>query len=262
MILTVRDVEAHYGATKALHDVSCEVPDGTMVAMIGANGAGKSTLLKCVAGLHRPSQGRIELGTKNIAGLPAHAVARAGVCLVPAGRQLFTDLTVLENLRVGLHGTSAGTAATASARMDRIFDLFPILRDFAPRRAGLLSGGQQQMLAIGRALVREPSVLLLDEPSLGIAPLLVTQILNVLRQLTNDGVTILLAEQNAAAALQAADYGVVMENGTITRADTASALLSDEEVSRHYLGTAVDPVEIGHPRQLPEGLREPLIRQA
>ena len=253
MKLAVRDIEARYGATRALHDVSCEVPDGTMVAMIGANGAGKTTLLHCIAGLHRPTTGTVELGTDDITGLPAHRVARHGLCLVPAGRQLFTELTVLENLRVGLRGAGAH-----DPRLDRAFTLFPVLEEFGGRRAGLLSGGQQQMLAIGRALVREPSVLLLDEPSLGLAPLLVAQILDVLRQLVDDGVTILLAEQNAAAALDIADLGVVVENGTITRADTAAALRNDEEVSRHYLGTAVDPVDVGHERTLPTGIREPL----
>ncbi|QYN22022.1 ABC transporter ATP-binding protein [Amycolatopsis sp. DSM 110486] len=257
MNLTVRGLDARYGSTRVLHEVSCEVPDGTMVAMIGANGAGKTTLLKCLAGLHRPSAGEVTLGGEPVAGLPAHEVARRGVCLVPAGRQLFGDLTVAENLQVGLHGTGVrGTAATE--RLERVYSLFPILREFATRQSGLLSGGQQQMLAIARALVREPKVLLLDEPSLGIAPLLVTEILGVLQQLARDGVTILLAEQNAAAALGIADHGVVMENGTITRTDTAAALLADEDVSRHYLGTARDAVAVGHARALPAGLREPL----
>jgi len=258
MKLTVRGLDARYGSTRVLHDVSCDVPDGSMVAMIGANGAGKTTLLKCIAGLHRPSKGDITLGDEPVAGLAAHHVARRGACLVPAGRQLFGDLTVAENLHVGLHGTGVRGTTAVTARLERVYDLFPILRDFATRQAGLLSGGQQQMLAIARALVREPKVLLLDEPSLGIAPLLVTEILGVLQQLVRDGVTILLAEQNAAAALAIADRGVVMENGTITRTDTAEALLADDDVSRHYLGTAADPVEIGHERALPAGLREPL----
>ncbi|QRP49479.1 ABC transporter ATP-binding protein [Amycolatopsis sp. FDAARGOS 1241] len=252
MNLTVRGLDARYGSTRVLHDVSCEVPDGTMVAMIGANGAGKTTLLKCIAGLHRPAKGEITLGGSPVTGLAAHHVARRRVCLVPAGRQLFGDLTVAENLRVGLGSRGE------SGRLERVYALFPVLREFADRQSGLLSGGQQQMLAIARALVREPEVLLLDEPSLGIAPLLVTEILGVLRQLARDGVTILLAEQNAAAALAIADHGVVMENGTITRTDTAAALLADEDVSRHYLGTSADPVSVGHARALPAGLREPL----
>jgi branched-chain amino acid transport system ATP-binding protein len=259
MKLTVTGLHARYGSTRVLHDVSCEVPDGNMVAMIGANGAGKTTMLKCIAGLHRPAGGEITLGEEPVAGLAAHHIARRGVCLVPAGRQLFSDLTVEENLHVGLHGTGVrGTSATA-ARLNRVYDLFPVLHDFAARQAGLLSGGQQQMLAIARALVREPKALLLDEPSLGLAPLLVTEILGVLQDLARSGVTILLAEQNAAAALAIANLGVVMENGRITRADTAAALLADDDVSRHYLGTASDPVEIGHQRALPTGLREPLL---
>ncbi|MGW4485100.1 ABC transporter ATP-binding protein [Amycolatopsis sp. NPDC004368] len=259
MKLTVRGLSARYGSTRVLHDVSCEVPDGSMVAMIGANGAGKTTLLKCVAGLHRPVAGEITLGDVPVAGLAAHQVARRGVCLVPAGRQLFGDLTVAENLQVGLHGTGVRGSAAVAGRLARVYDLFPILREFAGRQSGLLSGGQQQMLAIARALVREPEVLLLDEPSLGIAPLLVTEILGVLQQLARDGVTILLAEQNAAAALAIADHGVVMENGTLTRADTAAALLADEDVSRHYLGTSAGPVDVGKVRALPKGLREPLL---
>ncbi|WP_326566190.1 ABC transporter ATP-binding protein [Amycolatopsis rhabdoformis] len=258
MNLTVRGLDARYGSTRVLHDVSCEVPDGTMVAMIGANGAGKTTLLKCIAGLHRPDRGEVTLGGTPVAGLAAHQVARRGLCLVPAGRQLFGELTVEENLLVGLHGTGVHGAAVAR-RLDAAYALFPILREFAGRQSGLMSGGQQQMLAIARALVREPEVLLLDEPSLGIAPLLVTEILGVLRRLASEGVTILLAEQNAAAALAIADYGVVMENGTITRTDTAAALLADEDVSRHYLGTSADPVAVGSVRALPAGLREPLV---
>jgi branched-chain amino acid transport system ATP-binding protein len=254
MTLAITGLHASHGATKALRDVSLQVDPGQVVALVGANGAGKTTLLQCVAGLHRPEQGRVVLGDVDLSGLPAHAVVHHGLCLVPAGRQLFSDLTVAENLRVGLHGLRLSDA-DAAARLDKVHELFPDLRDFADRRAGLLSGGQQQMLAIGRALVRAPAVLLLDEPSLGLAPMLVTRILRVVATLADDGVAVLLAEQNAAAALQVADRGVVLENGLVTRADTATALLADEDVSRHYLGT-VDERSDGQRvvRELPRGL--------
>lgn len=254
MTLAVTGLHATHGATKALRDVSIQVDPGQVLALVGANGAGKTTLLQCIAGLHRPERGRIVLGDADLSVLPAHAVVQHGLCLVPAGRQVFSDLTVTENLRVGLHGLRLSGAA-ATNRIDKAHELFPDLRALADRKAGLLSGGQQQMLAVGRALMRAPKVLLLDEPSLGLAPMLVTQILRTVAALAEDGVAVLLAEQNAAAALQVADQGVVLENGQVTRSDTASALLADEDVSRHYLGT-VDERSEGERsvRELPSGL--------
>ncbi|GAB2962125.1 ABC transporter ATP-binding protein [Amycolatopsis acidiphila] len=254
MTLSISGLHASHGATRALRDVSLHVESGRILALVGANGAGKSTLLHCVAGLHRPDQGQVSLHGKDVTGLPVHQVAQRKLCLVPAGRQLFSDLSVADNLRVGLHGLKlSGTAERA--RVDRVHKLFPILREFTGRKAGLLSGGQQQMLAIGRALVREPAVLLLDEPSLGLAPMLVTQILRTVAGLAADGVAILLAEQNAAAALQVADHGAVLENGRVTRADTATALLADEDISRHYLGKAAAESAPDAPvRRLPAGL--------
>jgi branched-chain amino acid transport system ATP-binding protein len=256
MTLTITGLHASHGATRALRDVSLGVEAGQVLALVGANGAGKTTLLHCIAGLHQPDRGRIKLHDGEITGLPAHVVARRGLCLVPAGRQLFADLSVADNLRVGLHGLGL-TGTAEAARTDRVYELFPILREFTDRKAGLLSGGQQQMLAIGRALVREPEVLLLDEPSLGLAPMLVSQILRTVSGLAADGVAILLAEQNAAAALQVADQGAVLENGRLTRLDTAAALLGDEDVSRHYLGnaSAEDEALPDRPeRRLPAGL--------
>lgn len=254
MTLAVTGLHATHGATKALRDVSIHVDPGQVLALVGANGAGKTTLLQCIAGLHRPERGRVMLGDVDLSALPTHTVVQHGLCLVPAGRQVFSDLTVTENLRVGLHGLRLSDAA-AAARIDEARKLFPDLRELADRKAGLLSGGQQQMLAVGRALVREPKVLLLDEPSLGLAPMLVTQILRTVAALAENGVAILLAEQNVAAALQVADQGVVLENGQVTRSDTATALLADEDVSRHYLGTVDERPENGRSvRELPRGL--------
>ena len=235
MILEADRLEVRYGATRALRDVSCHLDEGDVLALIGANGAGKSTLLRALAGLRTPRSGTIRLFGRDTTAKRAHEVARAGLCLVPEGRQLFTDLTVWENLQMGCYSAPRG-GQPPRAKLDRVFELFPILREFSGRRAGLLSGGQQQMVAIGRALMGDPRILLLDEPSLGLAPKYVSQILDVIGELADDGMTIVLAEQNAAAALRKADRGIVLSNGTITHSATARELLDDEDVSRHYLG--------------------------
>jgi branched-chain amino acid transport system ATP-binding protein len=253
MMLTVRELDARHGAIQALRRVSLELDRGRVLALIGANGAGKTTLLHCIAGLHRPVAGRILVAGEDTTGLPAHRLACRGLCLVPAGRQLFAELTVAENLRMGLHGLRLDEDMR-TARTERVYELFPILREFTERQAGLLSGGQQQMLAIGRALVRAPRVLLLDEPSLGLAPLLVAQILDTVSRLARGGVAVLLAEQNAAAALRVADQGIVLENGRVTRVDGAATLLADEDVRRHYLGAAGTATGDRTTRTLPPGL--------
>jgi branched-chain amino acid transport system ATP-binding protein len=256
MTLVVTELNARYGAVTVLREVGLEVSAGQVVALIGANGVGKSTLLNSIAGLHRSATGSVLLDGKQLLGVPAHRIASMGLGLVPEGRHLFGELSVLDNLRMGLRGLGC-SASEQQVRIQEVFELFPVLRDFSERHAGLLSGGQQQMLAIGRALVRKPKVLLLDEPSLGLAPLLVQQILDTVKVLAAQGVAVLLAEQNATAALRLADIGVVMENGRVSRVDAAWNLLADEEVSRHYLGTVSAAASIGAAvPALPEQLRQ------
>jgi branched-chain amino acid transport system ATP-binding protein len=259
MTLVVKELNARYGPVTVLRDVGLEVGAGKVVALVGANGVGKSTMLKSIAGLHRSATGLVLLEGKQVLGQPPHRIASLGLGLVPEGRHLFSELSVMENLRMGLHGLGC-SASEVRARVQEVFELFPVLRDFIEKHAGLLSGGQQQMLAIGRALVRKPKVLLLDEPSLGLAPLLVQQILDIVKVLAAQGVAILLSEQNAAAALQVADVGVVMENGRVARVDAACDLLVDEEVSRHYLGTVSPAASAGSSiPALPEQLRQRIL---
>lgn len=237
MKLVVEQLSAKYGANTVLRNVHLEVLPGQVLALVGANGAGKSTLLHSIAGLHKAATGSVTLDGQPILGKPAHHIAGLGLALVLEGRCLFGELTVRENLTMGMHGLRCSTA-TARERVSSVFDMFPILSDFSARKAGLLSGGQQQMLAIGRALVRQPKVLLLDEPSLGLAPLIVRQILDTVRLLAEDGVAVVLSEQNATAALRIATTGIVLDNGQIARMADAKELLEDEDVRAHYLGGA------------------------
>ncbi len=255
MIIEVDQLDVRYGATRALRDVSFNVAEGEVVALIGANGAGKSSLLRALAGLETPRGGSVRLFGEETGRAPAHEVARKGLRLVAEGRQLFTDLTVGENLWMGGYASPYGRE-DQQAQLERVFELFPILREFTGRAAGMLSGGQQQMVAIGRALMGGPRVLLLDEPSLGLAPKYVTQILEVVGELAASGITVLLAEQNAAAALRAADRGIVMSNGRITHTSSAQELMDDEDVSRHYLGvgTTANANSARASRELPRGL--------
>jgi branched-chain amino acid transport system ATP-binding protein len=225
-----------------VHEVSLEVRSGEIVAVIGANGAGKTTLLKTIAGVLRPARGHVRLDGRDIGGQPSYRVARAGVVLVPEGRRIFGDQTVRDNLMLGaLARSKARDAAAVGADMERALGLFPVLRDRLGQRAGGLSGGQQQMLAVARGLMARPRFLLLDEPSLGLAPLLVQEIFRGLRELRADGVTILLVEQMAAQAFALADRAYVLERGRVTLAGPATAVARDPAVIQAYLGRHVPP---------------------
>jgi branched-chain amino acid transport system ATP-binding protein len=236
--LAVRGLEAGYGATRALAGVSLEVKAGEMVALVGANGAGKTTLLKTIAGVLRPRAGQVVLGAEEIGRRPAWWVARRGITLVPEGRGIFGDQTVRDNLALGALAARARGAARASGdeEAERALALFPALRPRLDDLAGSLSGGQQQMLAVARGLMAQPSVLLLDEPSLGLAPMLVREIFEALARLRAEGLTILLVEQMAAQALALADRAYVLESGRITVAGTAAEVRANPAVIQAYLG--------------------------
>lgn len=235
LILEVKDVHAYYGHVHALRGISLSVAAGEIVALIGANGAGKTTTLRTICGLLRPRQGDVQIGGKSIVGMPAHEIVYLGVSHAPEGRKIFTTLTVDENLNMGAYSLGSAKARIEEHRA-RVFKLFPRLQERRKQLAGTLSGGEQQMLAIGRALMAAPKVLLLDEPSLGLAPLLVKAIFDTVREINQAGVTILLVEQNARAALRLAHKGYVLETGTIALAGPAAELLADERVRKVYLG--------------------------
>ena len=232
-LLEVERLSSHYGPVRAIHDVSLTVARGELVAIVGANGAGKTTLLRALSRVQPISGGTIRFDGREITRRPPHRVAAAGLCQVPEGRQVFAPLSVADNLRLGGYRRPADEVEAETAR---IYQRFPILHEKRDQPAGTLSGGQQQMLAIGRALLGRPSLLLLDEPSMGLAPLLVEEILRVIQQLNEQGVTILLVEQNARAALGVAHRGYVLETGRITLTAPADQLLADEAVRRAYLG--------------------------
>ncbi|MFN3346567.1 MAG: ABC transporter ATP-binding protein [Candidatus Bipolaricaulaceae bacterium] len=215
--------------------VSLEVPAGQIVAVLGANGAGKSTLLKAISGLVRAKAGRILYDGRNLQELPAHQIARLGIVHIPEGRRVFATLTVEENLNLGAYGCPKEEVQRAK---DRVFQLFPILRERRRQLAGTLSGGEQQMLAIGRGLMRSPKLMLLDEPSLGLAPLLVEQVFATLVRINKDGVPILLVEQNARKSLEIANYAYILEVGKLTLSGPATELAQDERVREAYLGGA------------------------
>ncbi len=232
-MLSVENLASAYGRIEVLHGVSLEVRAGEIVAIVGANGAGKTTLLRAISGVQPITAGRIFFGDKPIETLPAHVRVALGIVQVPEGRQLFAPLSVEDNLKLG---TWSHRAVDLGAELARVYALFPVLAELRRAPAGALSGGQQQMLAIGRALMAKPRVLLLDEPSLGLAPILVDQILEIIRGFKRDGVTVLLIEQNARAALGIADRGYVLETGRVTATGTAVEIQADERVRAAYLG--------------------------
>ena len=235
MLLSIDNLEVCYGVIPALQGVSLQIEEGEIVTLIGANGAGKTTLLRTISGLIRPRRGSmLWQGDTPIAGLQPHAVVRLGICHVPEGRQVFANLTVRENLRLG--GYTQPSRAALRLDIGRVFKLFPILGERENQPAGTLSGGEQQMLAIGRAMMARPRLLLLDEPSLGLAPLVVRRIFEIVREINSAGTTILLVEQNAHMALRLAHRGYVLQTGQVILADTASRLLEHPDVKKAYLG--------------------------
>jgi branched-chain amino acid transport system ATP-binding protein len=233
-MLELNDVHAYYGNIHALKGVSLHVDEGEIVTLIGGNGAGKTTTLNTISGLLRPRQGTISLESKRIDTVPPHRIVEMGVSQAPEGRRVFARLTVRENLEMGAFTRT--DAEGIQEDMEWVFELFPVLKERIRQRGGTLSGGEQQMLAMGRALMAHPKVFLLDEPSMGLAPMLVEAIFQTIRDLNERGTTILLVEQNALAALSVADRGYVMETGTITLTGTGQGLLNDPRVQAAYLG--------------------------
>ena len=232
-MLELQGVHTHYGAIQAVNDVSLRVNPGEIVTLIGSNGAGKTTLLMTVCGNPRASAGRILFEGQDITQAPSHLIMRKGIAISPEGRRVFADMTVVENLKMG--GFFASDA-DIEAGIEHVFGLFPRLRERANQRAGTMSGGEQQMLAIGRALMSRPRLLLLDEPTLGLAPLIIAQIFEIIQAIRAEGVTVFLVEQNANRALQIADRGYVLENGRCVLEDSGANLLANDAVRRAYLG--------------------------
>ena len=232
-ILSIHDLSVNYGGIEAVKGISFDVHEGEIVTLIGANGAGKSSTLRTIAGLVKPSGGTINFRGDNITGRDATTIVKKGITLVPEGRHIFPDLTVLENLKGGAYLRSDDI----SGDIQGVYDLFPRLRERSWQAGGTLSGGEQQMLAVGRALMARPKLIMMDEPSLGLAPLVVRDIFEIIRQINHQGVSILLIEQNANMALKVADSAYVMETGCITLSGAGKDLLNNEAVKKAYLGT-------------------------
>jgi branched-chain amino acid transport system ATP-binding protein len=232
-LLELEDLHVFYGNIEALKGVSITVGRGEIVTLIGSNGAGKSTTLRAISGTHKPRTGTVKLAGNEIQHLPAHEVVSLGVAHSPEGRKVFSRMSVYENLQMGAFSRRGQKIDDDVAR---VFDLFPRLRERRSQRAGTMSGGEQQMLAMGRALMARPSILLLDEPSMGLSPILTEQIFNIIREINSQGTTVLLVEQNALMALNAANRGYVIQTGNIILADTAANLAANEQVRQAYLG--------------------------
>lgn len=233
-MLRIENLVVSYGGIEALKGISFDVEEGKIVTLIGANGAGKSTTLKSIVGLVKPKSGSISYFNKNLLNEKTKNIVREGITLVPEGRRVFPNLTVLENLRIGAFFRK--DESSIKEDLEWVYSLFPILKDRTWQLAGTLSGGEQQMLAVGRALMSRPKLMMMDEPSLGLAPLLVKEIFEIIKEIHRQGVTILLIEQNANAALHIADIGYVMETGRIVLSGTGKELLSNDEVKKAYLG--------------------------
>jgi branched-chain amino acid transport system ATP-binding protein len=239
MLLEVDDIHVHYGKVEALKGVSIEVDQGEIVTLIGANGAGKTTTLKTISGVRPVSSGRIAFKGKDITRMPGHQRVELGLCQAPEGRGIFPGMTVVENLEMGAYGRRGKQRAELKADFERVYSLFPRLAERRKQHGGTLSGGEQQMLAIGRALMARPQVLLLDEPSMGLAPILVNQIFSIIKEINGQGTTVLVVEQNAVQALSLAHRAYVLETGHVVRSADARTLLNDESVRAAYLGGAV-----------------------
>jgi branched-chain amino acid transport system ATP-binding protein len=233
-ILSFKEVSVYYGIIQALHNISFDVQKGQIATLVGANGAGKSTTLRAISGLIKPKSGQIIFKGENIVGLPAHEIVRKRLCQAPEGRGIFLNLSVSENMDLG--AWAAPDKGTYQANMDKGFELFPRLKERRNQLAGTLSGGEQQMLAIARALMGQPELLLLDEPSLGLAPQIIEKIFEIITDINKTGVTIVLVEQNALQALQIAHYGIVFETGLIKTRGKANDLLRSDEIRKAYLG--------------------------
>ena len=231
-MLRIDGLRVNYGGIEAVKDISFTVPEGKIVTLIGANGAGKSTTLRAIAGLVKPATGRIRLQAEDLTALSPDRIVSKGITLVPEGRHVFPDMTVLENLKIGAYLRKDDLEAD----LKWVYELFPRLKERSWQAAGTLSGGEQQMLAVGRALMSRPKLMMMDEPSLGLAPLIVREIFEIIKEINRQGVTILLIEQNANMALQTADLGYVLETGRITLSGPGKELLSNEAVKKAYLG--------------------------
>ena len=231
-LLELHDVHVSYGSVRALQQVSLSVEEGEIVTLLGANGAGKTTTLRTISGLLRPSPGSVRFEDREIAVVPPHQIVALGIGHVPEGRRIFPRMTVLENLDMGAYRRRGNLGPD----LERVFALFPVLKERRKQLGGTLSGGEQQMLAIGRALMGQPRLLLLDEPSMGLAPLIVSQIFSIIGEIRRSGTTVLLVEQNAAQALTVADRGYVLETGQVVMSDRAEVLLHDDRIRAAYLG--------------------------
>ena len=239
-MLKVDKLSTHIGGVQILHSIDLVVNPGEIVSVIGANGAGKSTLLNTLAGLYKPSEGTVTLNGNKISGFPAHKVVSKGLALIPEGRQIFSNLTVEENLMLGIYSKYYKDKKRAKANFDKVLELFPALKKHLKNLGGLLSGGEQQMLAVGRGLMSDPDIILLDEPSMGLAPLIVNEILNNLQFIKNElGTMVILVEQNIKVALKVADRVYVMDQGRIVMQGTRDEISNDEKVQSTYLGIKV-----------------------